>query len=95
MSKRSNELSPRSPSFADTYGWILYQEGKYDEAKIWLENAIDYGADKNGVILEHYGDILYQLDDFEEAKKQWMKAKQTKQGSEFLDQKINTGKLND
>jgi len=95
MSKRSNELSPRSPSFADTYGWILYQEGKYDEAKLWLENAIDYGAGKNGVILEHYGDILYKLDDFEGAKQQWIKAKQTKQGSELLDQKIKTGKLID
>ena len=95
MSKRSNELSPRSPSFADTYGWILYQGGKYDEAKLWLENAIDYGAHNNGVILEHYGDILYKLDDVEGAKQQWIKAKQTKQGSELLDQKIKTGKLND
>ena len=93
MSKRSNEISPRSPSFADTYGWILYQEGKYEEAKFWIENAIDYGAAKNGVILEHYGDILYKLDDIEGAKQQWIKAKKTNQGSEFLNQKIETGKI--
>ncbi|MBL4651419.1 MAG: tetratricopeptide repeat protein [Flavobacteriales bacterium] len=93
MSKRSNEISPRSPSFADTYGWILYQEGKYEDAKLWIENAIDYGAEKNGVILEHYGDVLYQLGDVEGAKKQWIKAAQTKQSSELLDQKIETGKL--
>jgi tetratricopeptide (TPR) repeat protein len=93
MSKRSNDIAPRSPSFADTYGWILYQEGKYDDAKLWLENAIDYGAAKNGVILEHYGDILYKLGDIEGANNQWKNAKETNQGSEFLDQKIESGKL--
>lgn len=93
MSRKSNELESRSPSFADTYGWVLYKLGKYEEAKEWIEKAIDFGGDKNAVILEHLGDILFQLSDQQSALEYWKKAKAAGDGSEFLDQKIAEGTL--
>lgn len=44
MSKKSNELDPNNSSYQDTYGWILYQKHKYEEAKTWIGRAVDNGG---------------------------------------------------
>ena len=93
FSRRSNELSPNNRSYLDTYGWILYQQGKYKEAEDWLSRAIKIGT--KGAIAEHYGDVLYKLDRKDEALQYWIKAKETGGGSELLDKKIAEKKLND
>lgn len=58
MSKRSNELVKDNPSFMDTYGWILFQQGNYTEAEVWIAKSLKISGDKNGTLLEHYGDVL-------------------------------------
>lgn len=93
MSKQSNDLRPNTPSNQDTYGWILYKEGKYIDAKVWIQKALDNGGIKNPVILEHMGDILFKLDDTAGALKFWQDAKTAGKGSEFLDKKIADKKL--
>lgn len=94
FSKRSNELKPNNRSFIDTYGWILYQLGKYKEAEMWLSRSAKMG-NKSAILLEHYGDVLFKLDKKEEAISIWKEAKATGQGSEFLNKKIEDKKLND
>lgn len=91
FSRRSNELSPNNRLFIDTYGWILYQQGKYTEAEQWLSRAMKIGS--KSTIAEHYGDVLYKLGKKEEALKYWQNAKTSGGGSEFLDKKIADGKL--
>lgn len=91
-SRRSNELSPNNPVYMDTYGWILYQEGKYTQAEEWLASAAKI-AGKRSAISEHYGDVLYQLGKKDEALIYWKQAKEAGQGSEFLDKKISDKKL--
>ncbi|MCD6018107.1 MAG: hypothetical protein K0S53_1228 [Bacteroidetes bacterium] len=93
FSRRSNELSPNNRSYIDTYGWILYQQGKYKEAEEWLSRAVKLGS--KSAISEHYGDVLYKLDRKEEALKYWQEAKTAGGGSELLDKKISEKKLND
>lgn len=93
MSRKAIELEPNQASFLDTYGWILYQRGKYEEAKKYLDQALDTGGIGSGTILEHYGDVLFQLNDAEGAMVYWKKAATTKDGSEFLSKKIAEGKL--
>tara|TARA_X000001036_G_C20018145_1_gene537447 strand:- start:204 stop:491 length:288 start_codon:yes stop_codon:yes gene_type:complete len=88
MSKRSNELSKNNASFQDTYAWILYQQGKYDEAKKWLKLAYENGGKNSSVITEHLGDVYYQLGDKEKALIFWNRAKDLGKGSGFLDKKI-------
>ena len=88
MSKKSNQLSPNNPSFQDTYAWILYQQKKYSEAKIWIEKAYENGGDASPVITEHYGDICFQLLEKEQAVIFWKKAKSLGKGSPYLDKKI-------
>ena len=92
FSKRSNELSPNNRSYIDTYGWILYQLGRYKEAEEWLSRAAKMGSN-NGVIMEHYGDVLYKLDKKEEALHYWKEAKLAGDASELLNKKITDKKL--
>jgi predicted negative regulator of RcsB-dependent stress response len=53
-----------------------------------METAIRNGGEKNGVIVEHYGDILYMLGDVEKALEQWKKALEIGDTSEFINEKI-------
>lgn len=89
MSKRSIELDPNNASSEDTYAWILFRLKKYTDARKWIEKALGNGSSINAVQIEHYGDILYFLDDKEKAYEQWEKAKTLGSKSEKLERKIN------
>lgn len=93
MSKLSNELRPDQPSYLDTYGWILYVQGKYEDARIWIQKAIDNGGGENGTILEHMGDIMFKLGNSDSALEYWKKAKAAGDVSDFIDKKISDKKL--
>ena len=69
------ELTKKKPnsSFLDTYAWILYKLGEYEQAKVEIEKAIAIQAN-NPVLLDHYGDILYKLGFLTDAKSEWKKA---------------------
>lgn len=73
-SLRSNEVDPKSSTFQDTYAWILFQQGNYNEALKWIEKAIKNSDQPSSVLIEHYGDILSQLGKTKDALKQWNKA---------------------
>lgn len=101
MSARSLELEPENSSFQDTYGWIQYKMGDYEQAHDWLKKSLDNSEKPNVVVLEHYGDVLYKLGRKEEARVYWQKAleleKQTEEdeegASEFLEKKVEEGTL--
>jgi tetratricopeptide (TPR) repeat protein len=83
---------PDNVSYLDTYAWVLYQEGKYKEARKTMEKVFPLGK-TNAVHYEHYGDILYQLGDIDEAVEQWQKAKSLNSNSEVLNKKITNRKI--
>lgn len=93
LSALSNELSPGNPSYQDTYAWILYRMEDHENALIWIEKAIASGGSGEGVLNEHYGDILYKLDRKDEALEKWKLAQSQGGGTELLEKKINQGKL--
>ena len=39
MSRRSNELEPDNPTYLDTLAWVLYQQGRYAEAKQLMDKV--------------------------------------------------------
>ena len=61
MSAKTVELEPKNSTYLDTYAWILYQQGNFSLAKFYIERAIDNlkKEEDPGVVLEHYGDILW------------------------------------
>jgi len=93
MSYQANILEPDNGTYQDTYAWILYQQQNYLEAKEWINKAIENDGHKSAVIIEHYGDILYKLDDIKNAVNQWKKALILEPDSDVLQQKIKDKKL--
>lgn len=93
MSKLANKLVPGNTAFLDTYAWILYQKGDFAKAKEWQEKALESGGNERPVILEHYGDILFQLGEVEAAVEQWKKAFALDSNNEVLSKKIAERKL--
>ena len=93
MSAKSNKLEPDNATYLDTYAWIYYKMGRYEEAKKTMDHAINHGGDKSGVILEHMGDILYKLNQADEATRYWLKAREVGGASDLIDRKIADGKL--
>lgn len=92
MSARSNKLDPNNPSFEDTYAWILFKLKRYSEARIWIEKAMSHSNRESAVQVEHFGDILFQLNEKEKALSLWQKAKSLGSTSDKLQQKLNAKK---
>lgn len=63
-----------NPYYLDTYAYILFLQGKYNLAKFYLEQALNYDKEKNYEVLEHYGDVLNALGDKEAAVGYWKAA---------------------
>lgn len=91
MSSKTIELAPNNSTYLDTYAWILYEQGDYTLAKIYIDRAIDNldAETESDVIYEHAGDIYVALEKYEEAIKIWEKGyKKTGSKNETLKKKI-------
>ena len=91
LSAKTVEKFPNNSTFLDTYAWILFQQANYSLAKYYIERAIENIKDEiDGVIFEHYGDILWimKIDD-EKALSMWQKAYNAGIKSDILKQKID------
>jgi tetratricopeptide (TPR) repeat protein len=91
MSAYSNKLDPENDSFQDTYAWILFQLGEYQDARSLQEKVVAKNP-KNATLLEHYGDILIQTGEKDKALEYWRKAKEAGSDSKTLDSKITAMK---
>ena len=92
-SKKSNELSPNNGTNQDTYAWVLYKLGRYDEALNWIQKAVSNGGGESVEVREHYGDILFKLGQTDAAVEQWEKARELGGASDLIEQKIREQKL--
>jgi Tfp pilus assembly protein PilF len=92
MSKMTLDLQPENVNYLDTYAWILFQQGKYADAKTYLQKAINNGTDKSAVVLEHFGDVLFKLNDTSEAIKYWELANAKGGASEMIGKKLKEKK---
>ena len=93
MSLKCNFLEKKNSTYEDTYAWVLYQLADYEKAKEWIEKALNNGGSNSAVIVEHYGDILYQIGEVKNAVIEWEKAKKIGGGSNLLNKKIENRKL--
>jgi len=92
MSSKLVGRYPENATYLDTHGWVLYVRGDYKEARKFLEKAVTID-DKDGTVIEHYGDVLFQLGDVEGAINEWERALQKGEASELLEKKISDRKL--
>ena len=96
MSAKSLMLRPEEASFLDTYGWILYKQGKYQQAEGYILKAIDRtkGSD-DASLWGHLGDVEYKLGNKDKALEYWRKAASKGLDSEDIQQKIKDQQLKD
>jgi Tfp pilus assembly protein PilF len=91
MVKKAMELAPNTASFEDTYGWILYQQGKYSEAKKWIQAAFD--KSESADVAHHLGDVYFKTGELSKALEFWKKAKELGIDTPELNLKISSGKF--
>lgn len=95
MSSLTVKADATNPTYLDTYGWVLFEQGAYTMSKIYIEDAIKYSDEKkedlSAEVLEHYGDVLFKTNEPEKALEYWIKAKEKGDSkSTTLDKKIET-----
>lgn len=88
MSRKTIDAQPDNSTFLDTYAWILFKEGKYADAKTYIDRAIEKDSTLSDVVLEHAGDIYSKNGDMEKALELWKKAAKKGDGSALLQKKI-------
>ena len=71
MSSKCIKTEPINATYLDTYGWILFKMGKINEAKIYLEKAMNNAGVNDPEITEHYGDMLYEMKEYKRAVETW------------------------
>jgi len=91
MSKKANQLVLNNANYLDTEAWILFEQANYSESLAIMQQALEYGGRNSPTILEHYGDILWKLNDKVKALEQWKLAKKIGNTSTKLEQKIISG----
>lgn len=71
---------PDNHAYLDSLGWVLYRQGKYEEALTWLEKAAA-GEKPDGVILDHLGDAYAKNNQPEKARQAWQRAAEALEAS--------------
>ena len=83
---------PDEPRYLDTKGLILFQQGKYPEAKTYFERACGGAEITDKSCAEHLGDVLFMLGKKDEALSYWLRAKELGSANKVLNEKITQKK---
>jgi tetratricopeptide (TPR) repeat protein len=84
---RAVELQPNNPAYLDSYGWVYYRLGDYQEAVKYLEAAAELDSDP--VIYDHLGDALHAIGETDRAREWWQKALEQQPNNETIQAKLN------
>jgi tetratricopeptide (TPR) repeat protein len=84
------QSNPNNATYLDTYAWVLFKKKDYQLAKFYMESALSNSTEENPVLVEHYGDILFFLNEKDKAVQQWKKSLKMGNSSKVLPEKIKT-----
>ncbi len=79
---RAVTLRPNDGYILDSYGWVLYRLGQFEEAAQWLEKSVAYVPDDTN-ILDHLGDAYWQTGRQTEARFKWQRAHDLSKDADF------------
>ena len=80
--QRALELSPGDPFITDSLGWIEFRLGNHAEALRLLRQA--YNARPDTEIAAHLGEVLWAMDQRDEARRVWLDAQGRDDKNEVL-----------
>ncbi len=82
------DMDADNGAYLDSYGWVLYRLGRYEDAETQIRKAIDLMVEDDYILYEHLGDICFSLDKHDEARKNWQKALDLNPESEQIKEKL-------
>jgi tetratricopeptide (TPR) repeat protein len=85
--ERALAIEPENGAYLDSYAWVLYKMGKYDEALAQMKKAIKTELE-DPVIYDHQGDIYSALKQDDLARESWEKALELKPDDQTIRAKI-------
>ena len=88
LSSKVIQANPDNATYLDTYAWVFFIKKDYQLAKFYMEIALSKNTEESAVLVEHYGDILFYLNEKENAMIQWKKSLKMGNVSKILKQKI-------
>jgi len=90
LSHRTIIKEPENATFLDTYAWILFMQGKYPQAKMYIDQTLEHSDAESlsADVLEHAGDIYYFNNKKEEAISYWEQAIAKGGSSKMLKTKV-------
>ena len=92
LTYKTIKAEPNNSTFLDTYAWILFQQKRYEEAKIYIDQAIRSDSTLTGVVKEHAGDIYAMTGDIDKALEFWQQSLKGGNQSAVLKKKIQLKK---
>ena len=92
MSFKTIKAEPENSIYLDTYAWILFMEEKYEEAKVYIDQALANDSTLSSVYFEHAGDIYSKTGDTGKAVEFWKKALEQDKENALLRKKIKLKK---
>lgn len=88
LSRKTIESEPLNSTYLDTYAWILYNMSRYNDAKAYIDKALECEGDESADVYEHAGDIYYMTGDSKAALDFWHRSLELGSESDGLERKI-------
>jgi tetratricopeptide (TPR) repeat protein len=79
---RALQLAPNDAYIIDSQGWVYYRMGKLPQAREYLERA--WQRKPHAEVGAHLGEVLWQLDERDAARRVWTEAAKLDPGNETL-----------
>jgi Tfp pilus assembly protein PilF len=92
MSYKTIKAEPKNATYLDTYAWILFMQGRYAEARVYIDQALQNDSTVGAVVTEHAGDIYAMAGDLEGAIGLWRQALEQDPTNKILARKIKRKK---
>lgn len=88
---KAMQLRPGDPFITDSMGWLLFRQGKSEEALVLLQQA--YAARPDNEIGIHLGEVLWVLNRQDEARKVWREVRDRDAGNALLKRALDRLKV--
>jgi tetratricopeptide (TPR) repeat protein len=88
MIEKALTIEPDNGAFLDSYAWVLYKLGRYEEAIVPMRNAINNEQD-DAILYDHQGDIYAALNQLDKAIESWEKALELDPDNDEIRAKLN------